>query len=206
VILVSPYVTLGGEDRVGHAIREALHRGVKVQIVVREDEETKPKEGWVAAIGPLLDEGLRVFGVRALHAKVYRSESTALITSLNLLGSSFINTIEVGLWSQDKHAVAAVDEFIAKYIAPQVQLLQLAPRHARRASATRATRGDEGHCIRCGGGIPFDPRRPYCREDFEQWAEWANENYEDSHCHRCGRDYAATMRRPLCTACFRAAG
>jgi phosphatidylserine/phosphatidylglycerophosphate/cardiolipin synthase-like enzyme len=203
VILVSPYVTLGGTDRVGHAIRESLRRGVKVQIVVRDDEQTNPKAQWLTSVAPLVEEGLRLFGVPALHSKVYRSETTALITSLNLLESSFLNTIEVGLWSQDRAAVASVDDFISKYIRPAAQPFDLGRRQARRAPAERAPRAGEGHCIRCGDGIPFDPRRPYCRHDFEEWAEWENEDYEDTYCHRCGRDHAATMRRPLCATCFR---
>src|SRR5712671_2870170 len=84
VVLVSPYVTLAAEDRVGHAIREVLNESVKVHLIVRADQQTNPRKDWLTAVTPLLSAGLELFGVPALHAKLYYSESAVLVTSLNL--------------------------------------------------------------------------------------------------------------------------
>ena len=74
----------------------------------------------------------------------------------------------------------------------------------RRSKKVRATRtqNESGYCIRCAGRIQLNPQRPYCLKHFEKWAEYSNEDYEDSTCHVCGTDHAATMRKPLCPGCF----
>jgi phosphatidylserine/phosphatidylglycerophosphate/cardiolipin synthase-like enzyme len=213
VTLISPYVTLVAEDRVGRAVGEALGRKVRVSIVVRQDEQTPLKETWLEAMRPHVEAGLQLHSVPGLHAKLYRSESTVLITSLNLLGSSFLNTIEVGLWSQDVQALREVDAFIKREVVPHARLVALgtkvSPVPAPRKSELRARskpapqEDDDGCCIRCSDDIPFDPGRPYCRDCFAEWAEWENEDYEDEFCHGCGDSYPATMARPLCRDCFR---
>lgn len=216
VLLVSPYITLGAEDRVGRAVREALGRKVRVSIVVRQDEQTPLKEAWLDAMRPHVEAGLQLHSVPGLHAKLYRSESTVLITSLNLLGSSFLNTIEVGLWARDPLAVREVDAFIKREIVPHARPIvpgargRTAPAPRERERRGRQARvepdDDEGCCIRCGEDIPFEPSRPYCRDCFAEWAEWENEDYEDEYCHACGDGYPATMARPLCRGCFRQYG
>ena len=216
VTLISPYVTLGGPgDRVGRAVREALGRKVRVSIVVRQDEQTPLKDAWLEAMRPHVEAGLQLHSVPGLHAKLYRSESSVLITSLNLLGSSFLNTIEVGLWSQDVQALREVDAFIKREVAPHASPVALDAKgrqsstpkkqepRVRSKPAPREEEEEEGCCIRCGEDIPFNPDRPYCRDCYIEWAEWENEDYEDDFCHACGDDYPATMARPLCRDCFR---
>jgi phosphatidylserine/phosphatidylglycerophosphate/cardiolipin synthase-like enzyme len=205
IVLISPYVDLGAEDRVGRELREALHKRVKVQMIIRADEQTNPKEKWLAEIEPVLSLGLELLGAPALHAKLYYSESTALVTSLNLLRSSFMNTIEAGLWSKEQTAVKAVDQFAKNYVIPHAKPFDINLTRAPlvREKASRTTNSGEGHCIRCGAGILLDPSCPYCLDDFAEWNEWRNEDYVDLFCHGCGKEYPATMRRPVCPGCFR---
>jgi phosphatidylserine/phosphatidylglycerophosphate/cardiolipin synthase-like enzyme len=210
VTLISPYVTLGADDHLGRAIREALARKVRVSVVVRVDDQTPLKESWLEAIRPHCEAGLNLFAVRGLHAKIYWSESTVIITSLNLLASSVLNTIEVGLWSQEPKAVAEAKRFINTEIVPHVQRLIFqgkpsprAPRAPPARTRQPSQRKGQGHCIRCGDDITLNTSRPYCRDDYEEWAEWENEDYEDKYCHGCGDDFPATMRKPLCRKCYR---
>lgn len=205
--LISPYVTLLAEDRVGRAVREALSRKVKVSIVVRRDDQTPLKEGFAEAMRPLVEMGLQLFGVPGLHAKLYRSESTVLVTSLNLLGSSFLNTIEIGLWSQDPRALRETEAFIKREIAAHAQPVATKasqPARPAREGRERKSRADHGFCIRCGDEVPLNPAKPYCRTDYEEWAEWGNEDYVDEYCHACGDPFSATMAKPLCGSCYRA--
>jgi phosphatidylserine/phosphatidylglycerophosphate/cardiolipin synthase-like enzyme len=211
VTLISPYVTLATDDQVGRAIREALSRKVKVALVFRRDEHTPLKEDWLESMRPHVDAGLGLFCLEGLHAKIYKSESTVLVTSLNLLGSSVLKSIEAGLWSQDPKAVAEVDAFIRREIQPHVQQLSFSGKakkpstpEKRIRSNSPSPRKEEGYCIRCGDGIALNARRPYCRDDFDEWAEWENEDFKDNYCHGCGRGHPATMRKPLCLDCFRA--
>jgi len=178
---------------------------------VRMDEQTTLKDSWLEAQRHHCEAGLNLFAVSGLHAKIYWSESTVIITSLNLLASSVLNSIEVGLWSQEPQAVAQAKAFINKEISPHAERLSLrgtstfkAPR-APPSPRTRqpSRRKDVGHCIRCGEDIALNPLKPYCRKDYEEWAEWENGDYEDNYCHGCGDDFPATMRKPLCRECYR---
>ncbi|MBU8896957.1 hypothetical protein KRR26_15160 [Corallococcus sp. M34] len=206
VVLVSPYTTLAAEDRVGRALSEALARKVKVMLFVREDDQTQPRKDWLEALQPLLKAGLKLYGVPGLHAKLYLSESTALVTSLNLLASSFLNTIEVGLCSDEKEAVKQAEAFIQREILPHArqssERAKKPPRSSPPATAwrTRTT----GHCIRCAEEIALKADKPYCRDCYDEWADWGNPDYLDAFCHSCGVDHPSSMNKPLCRDCYRA--
>lgn len=211
VTLVSPYFDLGTDDRVGRAIRDALLRKVRVVIFVREDKWTTIKPAWLEAMRPQLEAGLQLFAVGGLHAKAYLSESTVLLTSLNLLRSSFLNSIELGLWSQDPASVKEVREFLIREIqfAKRVSLDDERSAPARPASSagsgSRPTKkaAQGGFCIRCAEPVPLNPDRPYCPGCFDAWSEWENEDYKDEFCHGCGDEHPATMAKPLCRDCFK---
>jgi len=218
VTLISPYITLLTEDRMGRTVREALGRKVRVKIFVRQDEQTPIKEAWIEAMRPHVEAGLQLVSVPGLHAKLYCSESTVLITSLNLLGSSFLNTIEVGLWSQEEQALRDVYAFIKREVLPHAQQVTLAaPVRSASPSRSRTQRAEtkpvapakpspsmeSGCCIRCCEAIRLNIARPYCRDCFAEWAEWENVDYEDEYCHACGDEHPASMARPLCRDCYR---
>jgi phosphatidylserine/phosphatidylglycerophosphate/cardiolipin synthase-like enzyme len=212
VTLVSPYVSLGTEDRLGRAIQEALSRKVKLNVFIRWDDQTPLKQAFLEGMLPHIQAGLGLYTVPGLHAKLYWSESTVILTSLNLLASSVLNSIEAGLCLKEGRAVKESDAFLKREIAPHASPLhtritgeQLRSHKAPPQPQPRPSSRPkiEGHCIRCGGGILLNPSKPYCRDDYEEWAEWSNEDYKDSYCHACGDDYPATMARPLCRECYR---
>jgi len=68
----------------------------------------------------------------------------------------------------------------------------------------RASTSHDGHCIRCGDGIKFNPDRPLCRSCYGEWAQWENDEYEEDFCHACGDEVITSMARPLCRSCYRA--
>lgn len=98
--LVSPYVSLDKLRTLVRHVQVALSRGVKVKLVIREKDVSTGSNDVLASesLPPLWDAGLEAFVVKDLHAKIYLSEKNALMTSLNLLESSFNNSIEVGTW------------------------------------------------------------------------------------------------------------
>lgn len=148
----------------------------------------------------LLAAGVKVKAVTRLHAKLYWSESEAVLTSANLLDSSFDKSIEFGLAVPVGDLHAEVRTFIGGLVAAKEF-----PRAASSARSSQATKksASEGFCIRCAAAIPLATSRPYCREDYEVWAEYENRDYEESFCHACGDETASTMDKPLCTSCFR---
>ncbi|WP_395809861.1 phospholipase D-like domain-containing protein [Archangium minus] len=218
VVLVSPYVTLGKEDRIGQAIRAALNNKVSVTLIFRLDDDLQSfARTFSEYLQELTARGLRLCLVPKLHAKLYWSESEVIISSLNLLSSSFLSSIEVGLWSQDPADVAQVRQFIKQEIEPHIlagQDLQKfvdskaggnarAFRSSRQTESPRAPVGMHGFCIRCAMPIALNPEKPYCWDDYQEWAEYENADYKDSFCHSCGEGFPATMNKPLCRSCYR---
>ena len=44
-----------------------------------------------------------------------------------------------------------------------------------------------GYCIRTGKRIPFDPKRPYCYEAYQSWANYQNWDFPEKYCHKTGK-------------------
>jgi len=218
VVLVSPYVTLGKEDRIGQAIRVALNNKVSVTLIFRLDNDIQSvARTFSEYLQELTARGLQIRLLPRLHAKLYWSESEVIISSLNLLSSSFLSSIEVGLWSNEPADVAQAREFIRKEIEPHflsgedIQKLgggqaggtARVPRSTRQVERPRAPATMHGFCIRCALAIDLDPEKPYCWDHYQKWAEYENADYEDSYCHGCGKEHPATMNKPLCRNCYR---
>jgi phosphatidylserine/phosphatidylglycerophosphate/cardiolipin synthase-like enzyme len=198
VWLVSPYVTVRGEGEISRAIRAALKRGVTVNLVFRFDNGREINRAfWDEHIGELEDQGLHVFTVEQLHAKLYWSDAAVVVTSLNLLESSFDSIIDIGLWSDDSRDIANARRFFEAEIHPNIVEFD------EDAEEEMEEDEEEGVCIRCGEDIDFDPGKPYCLDDYRKWARYGDEDYEDNYCHGCGDEYPATMRKPLCRDCYR---
>lgn len=233
VWLVSPYTTLGGDDVVGGAIREALKRRVEVNLVFRLDSGDRLNNTILSnkSIAGLIGAGLRVWVAAGVHAKLYWSDAGVLLTSANLLGASLEDVVEVGLWSSERTHVAEARRFYEQNIAPRlVSPSEMEDLLAGRAALDRSTgeviplddleeeedeeeedeeddedegEEDEGFCIRCRESIALDPEKPYCLRDYRVWARYKDGDYEDAFCHACGTDYPATLNKPLCRTCYR---
>jgi hypothetical protein len=96
VALISPYV-----DKVMHveqAIGRAAKKGVSVTVFTRLDGAKLGGGGKAdEAISWFRQNGVEVHGVPNLHAKFYINETEAAVTSMNLLKSSWANSLELGV-------------------------------------------------------------------------------------------------------------
>ena len=95
VVLVSPYV-----DRVGHVeheLQKAQQNGVKVLVVVRHDGNTIGGSNSQKAQDWFNEHDIPVQAVPDLHAKFYLNEKQAVVTSMNLLRSSWSGSLELGV-------------------------------------------------------------------------------------------------------------
>lgn len=101
VALVSPYI-----DRVAHveqAIAKAIARDVRVTVFTRMDGTALGGSNSREAIDWYRQNQVEVVGVRDLHAKFYINETTAVVTSMNLLRSSWSGSLELGLVVSGEH-------------------------------------------------------------------------------------------------------
>lgn len=224
VILVSPYFDPWA--RLDTAIRSALGRpGMKVVLVLRGGVDRAKQE---EKAQDLRRAGVLVTFLDKLHAKAYVSESQAILTSMNLLQSSALNSWELavrvtrgpepGEYEQVLEEVRALlrraDQereleakgLLAKAPAPKPGLnpfdaALMAPLKKQAPAKSRV-----GSCIRCGDGIPFNPERPLCGDCYASWAKFANADYKENHCHACGKERSTTFAKPLCRGCWEAVG
>lgn len=90
VHLVSPFIN--PSSRHVDAIRDCEERRVRVYISCRPDG-IHPK----SELSPSNSKLVQWFYSPNLHAKFYFNETEALITSLNLLGSSMVRNLEIGI-------------------------------------------------------------------------------------------------------------
>lgn len=113
LVLVSPYVNLTQWKQLATALTAARDRGVRITFYIRYDAGNPASKEQVEALGitPQL--------VPWLHAKFYFNETNGLITSLNLLGSSNSNSIEIGSQLETAEELEVLRHFVQQYLAPQ---------------------------------------------------------------------------------------
>ncbi len=109
LILVSPY--FDPWDRLATEIKRAANRpGIKVVLLLRGGEDRAKQEEKSRDIAAA---GVRVAFLARLHAKVYISESQAIVTSMNLLKSSALDSWELAIRAHAKLDTAQFNDIVA---------------------------------------------------------------------------------------------
>ncbi len=221
LILVSPYNDFSVHLR--NAVEQAYNRSVRVIAVCRSEQEQKEKQH----LDRLTDLGAEVYLVERLHGKLYLNESQAIITSMNLVKGSAMDSSEIAVRLQDT-------EEIRKYVCEKlISNADSYHRQGRSSSKPEAEsrpttldrpngagllaiagevvnafiRGGEqsqAYCIRSSDHrISFDPERPMCDDCYKTWSRFKNEDYLEGYCHRCGQERKTSYGKPLCRSCYR---
>jgi len=210
LVLVSPFVQIS--PRLIDNLKAADKRRVKIILIYGKKQDLGPDE-W-ATLDDL--QNLSLYYHPNLHAKCYYNEKQLIITSMNLYDFSQMTNHEMGVLVQKQKEE---DKAIYDQAVKEVDFIQEGSTPIRKSSglatAGKAVIGlaraladgltdtlNNGHCIRCGQVIPFDPKRPYCPECYGKWAEYNNKTYIEEFCHECGERNNSSMRRPLCLACW----
>jgi hypothetical protein len=105
VVIVSPYSDLTGWDNLKNSINEASAKKIDVHYYTREDQ---------GSIG-LQELNVKVFEVPMLHAKMFFSESEAIIGSFHLKNNKDINW---GYKLNDEEEYRDLINFFDLYIKP----------------------------------------------------------------------------------------
>ena len=90
VIIVSPYMNISKWYKLVNKINGLKSRGIHTEIYVRDDPDN------IATYHDLNKLALQFKKISHLHSKLYLNERTGIVTSLNLLLSSEINSLEIG--------------------------------------------------------------------------------------------------------------
>ncbi len=182
--LISPYLDPG--NVLIESILSAKRRDVRVTMVYNSRQVIKPKVN--EELNRLINAGVEVYSHPRLHSKVYVSDHSTIICSLNLVSRSYTDSFEVGIVSTERKMKRESLEYIKKII--------LASDHCKRTEI-----GDlpplEGYCIRSGKSIPFNVSRPVER------SEYLTNSTDDKgkYCHLCGEEIETSIKQPLCANC-----
>lgn len=202
LIVVTPYFRPWAQMQT--EIERAAKRKVDVRLIVREDEVDKLRD----ALAPCTACGVRVLSRTRLHAKLYVTESAAILTSMNLLEASANDSWEAGIQVEKS---GAPDPY--RRLLRQAQDLieasdEIAPpdrargRKAPSGNNVPAAPPSKGACLRCGEKIRFDPEKPLCFQCYGSWKKYANAEYEEKYCHGCGEPKATSVAKPMCRPCW----
>ncbi len=114
LILVSPYVNFINWDEIKIDIINCLKRNVKINFYSRMEYENFKSWEYIESLGiqPKL--------VKNLHAKMYFSEKSGIVTSMNLLSSSNLNALEFGCIYNLKEELEELKFFTKDILEPNV--------------------------------------------------------------------------------------
>ena len=155
-------------------------------------------------------QGVDVWLVEWLHAKIYMNERDLLVSSMNLTETSTKNSREIAMIVKGKSDQLPIREYVSslsRLAAPAVKQISYPSSRPVAPKVSKANKEDgDGSCIRCGKSIDYDDLRPLCDECYAEWAMFNNPDYKEVFCHECGKRRVVTYARPLCRSCYSAGG
>ena len=209
LVLVSPYNEYSVPLK--EALGKAAETGVPIMAVCRQEQKEKEDAHfeWLRRIGA------DVHLVSRLHAKIYYNESTAIVTSMNLLKSSATDSKEIGFVINDTGMRGQIREYVqrdliahSQHLAPAREVAKPKPPAARPPKAAPKQAPARGWCIRCREEIAYNLKDPLCVECKQTWDIYKKSDFPEQYCHRC-REQKKTadggplsFRRPRCGDCY----
>jgi hypothetical protein len=110
VILVSPYMKISKWYKFLNKVKELKTRNILAEIYVRNDPDNK------ATYRDLDQLALQYKKIPHLHSKLYLNERYGIVTSMNLLLSSEINSLEIGYATETWAEYNDLLDFYHRYI------------------------------------------------------------------------------------------
>lgn len=110
VVIVSPYVKISKWYKLLKKIENLKNRNTSIEFIIRKDNTNQNsfKE---------LDElKIRYTAVSDLHCKLYLNEKYAIVSSMNLLLSSEINSLELGYVTESEKEYQELIDFCHRYL------------------------------------------------------------------------------------------
>jgi hypothetical protein len=181
--LVSPYLSPG--NVLIEKILNKARDGVKVVVVINSNQlQSFDVHNFYERLLPL---GGEMYHHPRLHAKLYLNEKECMVSSLNLLTSSFDNSFEVGTVSDDKYTRKEV----VTYIKNTLLASDLTGKVCKESFQIT-----HGFCIRTRQRIAYNPLRPI--EYNEYRSNTNSSNAKGQYCHVCGEKAETSLDTPFC--------
>jgi hypothetical protein len=110
VLIVSPYVNISKWYKLTKKLHSIRERGVHLEFIIRDDETN------IKSFEELERLNIRFRAIPNLHCKLYLNERTAIFTSMNLLLSSEINSLELGYETETNDEYNELLNFANNYL------------------------------------------------------------------------------------------
>lgn len=108
VIIVSPYCKFDKWYRLTNKIKDLKSRGIEVEFYIRDNEPETYEQ--------VMNIGIKPICIPNLHSKLYLNEKYGIVTSMNLLLSSEINSLELGYKTESKQEYNELTDFYSTYL------------------------------------------------------------------------------------------
>lgn len=110
VVLVSPYVKISKWYKLVKKLETLKSRQIPLQFIIRDDR------GNANSFSELKDLGINYKAIPDLHAKLYINEKYAIVSSMNLLLSYEINSLELAYKTETKEEYDELKEFCERHL------------------------------------------------------------------------------------------
>jgi hypothetical protein len=207
LVLITPYFKPW--VRLTDAIRHAASRpGAKVRLVVRGGSDREKQEALTSTVKAA---GVEIEYLPHLHAKIYLSKTTAIVTSMNLLETSALNSWEIAIRFHQ-------DTDFADYAKVKDEVRKLHQRAVddRKLNAPTGIAAFSAAFSAMVGSLPLPKaspaiaitrpsevlKRPPARPGAKPPAAASRSTGSSGHCIRCNAAVPLNPARPYCAACY----
>lgn len=205
LVLISPFLKIN--DRIKELLEDKDRLKIDIRVIYGKNELQPEENNWLKS-----KNSIRTSFCKSLHAKCYMNEKEALITSMNLYEFSQANNNEMGIHvtrNDDQQLYSDIDNEVKRLIRIseeiKISVEKVVQNENGQSKKIKAIISQgEGHCIRCNKSIKLDPQYPYCKECYNIWKKYEDEEYQENFCHICGKDEITTMLKPACNFCYKA--
>lgn len=109
-IIVSPYVKIDKWHKLLKRFESLKQRNIEIEFYIREDKNN------IESFEQVKNLGFTPIGIPDLHTKLYMNEKTAIVTSMNLLLSSEINSLDIGYKTETAKEYNELLDYYNRYI------------------------------------------------------------------------------------------
>jgi len=209
--LISPYLQISKNLR-GLLKEVDAQPIIDIILVCRKDAKWSPDD--ISFFQEQL-RNVKIRSLEGLHAKIYMNEHSALVTSMNLYQHSQQQNREVGLLytiDADKNIYEEIFNEVKRIINDGEPLqykvtVEKSPIVSKSIETSKkphtSSSIDNGHCIRCGVKMEFNPSRPLCSKCYPIWAKYSDPEYTEKYCHICGKESQQSYSKPVCYSCYK---
>ena len=203
LVLISPFLKIN--DRIKELLEDKDRLKIDIRVIYGKNELQPEENNWLKSMN-----SIRTSFCKNLHAKCYMNEKDALITSMNLYEFSQANNNEMGIHvtkENDQQLYIDIDTEAKRLIRIseeiKVSVEKIPQSDNGQHNKLRELREHEGYCIRCKKTIKLNPLAPYCKDCYNVWKKYEDEEYQEKYCHICGKEEPTTMLKPTCYFCYK---